>query len=373
MQRRKLLRGAGVGGLAAALAACGAQTSATADAGSAVAAEPVRHWKMVTTWPANFPGLGTGAALLGEMITKASGGRIVVKVLGAGELVPAFEVFDAVSRGTAEIGHGAAYYWKGKAEAAPFFCAIPFGMNAQEMNGWLYYGGGLELWRELYAPFNLVPFPAGNTGTQMAGWFNREINSLADLQGLKMRIPGLGGEVMARVGATPVNLPGGEIFTAMQSGAIDATEWVGPYNDLAFGLHRVAKYCYFPGWHEPGPTLECVFNKSAYEGLPDDLKAVVDACCRAVNDAMLAEYTARNQQALEQLQNEFKVDFRALPEAVLQGLAEATKSLLDEMSAKDPFAAKVYASYREFQRRAMEWHRISEVAYYASRRAMSAN
>ena len=370
MQRRKLLKGVGIGSVAAGLAACGTAQQPAGSSSGAVE-QPVRHWKMVTTWPANFPGLGSGAALLDDLIGNASGGRIVVKVLGAGELVPAFEVFDAVSRGTAEMGHGASYYWKGKAEAAPFFCAIPFGMNAQEMNGWLYYGGGLELWRELYAPFNLLPFPAGNTGTQMAGWFNREINSLDDLKGLKMRIPGLGGEVLARVGGTPVNLPGGEIFTAMQSGAIDATEWVGPYNDLAFGLHRVAKHCYYPGWQEPGPTLECIVNKTAFEDLPDDLKSVVDVCCRAVNDAMLAEYTARNEQALAQLKSEFSVDFRPLPEAVLQGLEQATEGLLQEMVDKDPFAAKVYASYRGFQNRVMEWHRISEVSYYASRRALA--
>ena len=194
---------------------------------------------------------------------------------GAGELVPAFEVFDAVSRGTAEMGHGAAYYWKGKSEAAQFFAAVPFGMNAQEMNAWFYYGGGLELWREIYAPFGLMPAPAGNTGVQMGGWFNKEINRLDDLKGLKMRIPGLGGEVLRRAGGTPVNLPGGEIFTALQTGAIDATEWVGPYNDLAFGLHKAAKYYYYPGWHEPGTTLEAIVNKQAFDALPKDLQSIV--------------------------------------------------------------------------------------------------
>lgn len=369
MDRRQVLRGAGLAALGAGVAACGAPQ---APAGAGTAAEPVRHWKMVTTWPANFPGLGSGAAKLGEMITAATGGRIVVKVLGANELVPPFEVFDAVSRGTAEMGHGAAYYWKGKSEAAPFFCTIPFGMNAQEMNGWLYYGGGLELWRELYAGFNLVPFAAGNTGVQMAGWFNREIRSVADLQGLKMRIPGLGGEVMARIGATPINLPGGELFTSLQSGAIDAAEWVGPYNDLAFGLHKIAKYCYYPGWHEPGPTLECILHKPAFDALPADLQAIVETCCRAVNDSMLAEYTARNQQALEQLIDEFKVAFRPLPDDVMAALREATAAVIGEITARDAFAARVYASYTTFQRQAASWHRMSEVAYYAQRSAPAA-
>ncbi|VAW57842.1 TRAP transporter solute receptor, unknown substrate 6, partial [hydrothermal vent metagenome] len=209
-------------------------------------------WKMVTTWPKNFPGLGSGANHLAKLITEMSGGRLKVKVYGAKELVPAFEVFDAVSRGTAQMGHGASYYWKGKNEATQFFSAVPFGLTAQEMNGWLYHGGGMELWRELYEPFGLVPAAAGNTGVQMAGWFNKQIKSTADLKGLKMRIPGLGGEVLKRAGGTPVSLPGGEIFTSLKTGAIDATEWVGPYNDLAFGLHKAAKYYYYPGWHEPG-------------------------------------------------------------------------------------------------------------------------
>jgi len=364
MKRRQLIGGAGLAALAGGLAAC---SGGRADGCAEGTKEPVRRWKMVTTWPANFPGLGSGAADLAALITRASGGRIEVKVYAGGELVPPFEVFDAVSRGTAELGHSGPYYWKGKSEATPFFCAVPFGMNAQEMNGWLYSGGGLDLWRELYAGFNLVPFPAGNTGVQLAGWFNREINSIDDFKGLKMRMPGLGGEVIARLGATPVNLPGAELFSAMQNGTIDATEWVGPYNDLAFGLHRVAKYCYYPGWHEPGPTLECMVNKTAFDGLPDDLKAVIETCCRAINDAMLAEYTARNQQALEQLINEHKVEFRPLPTAVLAALREASNAVLDEVAARDPFAKRVYDSYRAFQQQAMAWHRVSELAYYTQR------
>ena len=353
MKRRELLRGAGVAAVATGLAACGAKP-----AGEAGAASTEKFvWKMVTSWPTNFPGLGTGAARLAEMITATSGGRLTVKVYGAGELVPAFEVFDAVSRGTAEMGHSASYYWKGKAAAAPFFCAVPFGLNAQEMNGWLYEGGGLELWRELYAPFGLVPFPAGNTGVQMAGWFRKPLAALADLQGLKMRIPGLGGEVMARVGATPVNLPGAEIFSSLQSGAIDAAEWVGPYNDLAFGLHRAAKYCYYPGWQEPGPTLECMVNQAAYDTLPPDLREIVALCCRAVNDAMLAEYTARNQQALDVL----------VREHVLLALRRASDKVLEETAAADPLERRALDSMQAFRARAKAWHAVSEEAYYATR------
>ena len=364
MKRRELLRGAGLAAVATGLAACGASTEG--GAGPSASTER-RQWKMVTSWPTNFPGLGTGAAKLAEMITAASGGRLTVKVYGAGELVPAFEVFDAVGRGTAEMGHSAAYYWKGKAAAAPFFCAVPFGLNAQEMNGWLYQGGGLELWRELYARFGLVPFPAGNTGVQLAGWFRKPVASLADLSGLKMRIPGLGGEVMSRVGATPVNLPGAEIFSSLQTGAIDAAEWVGPYNDLAFGLHRAAKYCYYPGWQEPGPTLECMVNQAAWETLPQDLKDIVDMCCRAVNDSMLAEYTARNQQALDVLVREHGVELRQLPDDVLLALRRASDRVLEEVAAEDPFARKVLDSMRAFQAQARAWHAVSEEAYYATR------
>ena len=235
LPRRDVLMGLAAGG--ALLSGC---RSAPADACGEHRSGEVIDWRMYTTWPKNFPGLGTGANRLAESITRMSGGRLKVTVYGAGERVPALEVFDAVSRGSAQMGHGGAYYWKGKAAAAPFFASVPFGFTAQEMNAWLYYGGGLELWRELYAPFNLMPFDAGNTGTQMGGWFRKPIDSVADLRGLKMRIPGMGGEVMARLGVTAVNIPGGELFTALSTGTIDATEWVGTYNDLAFGLHRAA-------------------------------------------------------------------------------------------------------------------------------------
>ncbi|MFP4603396.1 MAG: TRAP transporter substrate-binding protein, partial [Halochromatium sp.] len=308
MQRRALLTGAG------------AATVALGTGIRPAAAKAEHKWKLVTTWPKNFPGMGTGANKLAELIGRMSGGRIEVKVYGAGELVPAFEIFDAVSRGTAEMGHGAAYYWKGKSEAAQFFASVPFGLTAQEMNSWLYYGGGMELWQELYAGFGLVPAAAANTGVQMGGWFNKEINSVDDLKGLKMRIPGLGGEVLKRAGGTPVSLPGGEIFTSLQSGNIDATEWVGPYNDLAFGLHKAAKYYYYPGWHEPGTTLEAFVNKEVFDGLPDDLQAIVLNACKVANQDLLAEYTARNPAALRTLLTEYGVELRQYPDDVLLAL-----------------------------------------------------
>ena len=323
---------------------------------------------MYTTWPKNFPGLGTGANYLAEAITRASGGRLTVKVYGAGERVPALEVFDAVSRGAAEMGHGAAYYWKGKAPAAPFFTGVPFGLTAQEMNGWLYYGGGLELWRELYAGFNLVPFAAGNTGTQMGGWFRQPIQSLADLKGLKIRMPGLGGEVLARAGATPVNIPGGELFTALESGVIDATEWVGPYNDLAFGLHKAAKHYYYPGWQETGPTLEAIVNKSAWDELPEDLQAIVSIAAEATNQRMLAEYAARNQAALNTLVKEHGVQVHAWPADIMDRLQTLTGELLADLAAADPFTRRVNDSYQAYRQQVVAYSAIAEQAYLNLRR-----
>ena len=286
-----------------------------------------------------------------------------VRVYGAGELVPALEIFDTVSRGTAQMGHGAAYYWKGKNAVFQFFSTVPFGLTAQEMNGWLYSGGGLALWQKAYAKHNIIPMPAGNMGVQMGGWFNKEINSLGDLNGLKMRIPGLGGEVFKRAGGTPVNLPGGELFTAMQSGTIDAVEWVGPYNDLAFGFHKVAKFYYYPGWHEPGTTLEAMINKQAFEALPNDLQAIVKTACAVANHEMLAEYTSRNNDALQTLVNKHNVQVRRFPDDVLEKLRGLSDQVVKELAQQDAFATEVYESFARYRDKAANWSEYSERAY----------
>ncbi len=338
----------------------------TACAGAVVAGKKIR-WKMVTTWPKNFPGLGTGANHLAKTITDMSGGRLEVTVYGAGELVPAFGSFDAVSRGTAQMGHGAAYYWKGKSEVAQFFAAVPFGLNAQEMAGWIYKGGGQELWDELYSGFNLKAFAAGNTGVQMGGWFNKEINSIDDFKGLKMRMPGLGGEVIKRAGATPVSLPGGEIFPSLQSGAIDATEWVGPYNDLAFGFYKIAKYYYWPGWHEPGTVLECFVNKDAFYGLPKDLQAIVTAAMKEAYIDMLAEFQTKNNAALIELVKKHNVKLKRFPDAVLKTMGELSKSVVEDVANKDPMSKKVYESFNKYRAQSIEWANIGEVGYGLAR------
>lgn len=355
MDRRKFVTAAGGASL---LAACGQRPGPAADCTAGPAGK--RHeWKMVTAWPRDFPGLGTGANRLAQRIGQMSGGRLVVKVYGGNELVPPFEVFDAVEQGTAEMGHAASYYWKGKVPAVQFIAGVPFGLTAQELNGWFYYAGGLELWRELYAPFGVLPFPIGNSAPQMGGWFNREINRVEDLKGLKMRIPGLGGEVLKRAGGTPTNIPGAEIFTALQTGTIDATEWIGPFNDQAYGFQQAARYYYYPGWHEPGTALEAIVNQAAFESLPEDLQHIVNYACQSANLDMLSEFTARNGESLEQLR-EAGVDVRAFPDEVLRELQRLTWEVLDDIAADDPLSARVYESFNRYFKTVRGWTEISE-------------
>lgn len=330
-------------------------------------AQETYSWKMVTSWPKNFPGVGQGPERLAELVEEMSDGRLTIEVFGAGQLVPGFEVFDAVSDGTAELGHSASYYWKGKAPEAQFFAAVPFGMNAQEMNAWLHFGGGMELWDEVYEPFGVDVMVAGASGVQMGGWYNKEINSLDDLDGLKMRMPGLGGEVMSRMGVAIVNMPGGEIFTSLQSGAIDATEWIGPYNDLAFGLHQAADYYYYPGWHEPTVMFETIVNEEALAGLPDDLQAILTTAVRDINANVLDEYTARNNDALETLVNEHDVELRRIPDDVLAQARELSQDVTMELAESSDLGMRIYESYSSFQDKVENYHAISEQAYYNAR------
>ena len=268
--------------------------------------QDIFEWNMVTSWPPGLPGLGVGATNFSQRVEKASGGRLKIKVFAGGELVPPLEVFDAVSRGTVQIGHDSSYYHRGKVPAAPYYTTVPFGLNLNEMNAWLYYGDGLDLWHELYAPFNLVPFPVGNTGVQMLGWFNKKIQTIKDLSGMKIRMPGLGGEIMQRAGAIQVTVPGSEIFTSLKTGVVDAAEWVGPYNDIALGLHKAARYYYYPGLHEPGPNIECIINKTAWNTLPEDLQEIVRVVSQACNLDMTSEYMWGNAIALDQLKMDSK-------------------------------------------------------------------
>jgi len=359
MKRRNFITAAAA---ASVLSACGQKTEdQDCVAGSAQAQkQETIQWNMVTTWPPGFQGLGTGAEHLAELIGKLSNGRLKVKVYGANELVPALQVFDAVSSGSVEMGHGTAYYWKGKLPAASFFASVPFGLNAQEMNGWLLKAGGLELWQELYAPFDLLPMPAGNTDLQMAGWFNKEIKGVDDLKGLKMRIPGLGGEVLKRAGGNPELIAGGEIFSALEMGRIDAAEFVGPYNDLAFGFYKAAKFYYYPGWHEPGTAIEALINQTAFNALPQDLQAIVKSACLIANVDMLAEYSEKNSQALKILVEEHGVKVKRLPQDVLDHLQQIAEKVVAEQGEVNELSKRIYDSYIEFKSKSNDWKAISQ-------------
>ncbi|MBK8175693.1 MAG: TRAP transporter substrate-binding protein [Rhodospirillales bacterium] len=358
MHRRHFLKGTAVAG------AAGAAT--TTFAAPAISQGRI-EWRMVTTWPKNFPGLGTGAELLAQLITKASEGRLSVRVFGGGELVPPFEAMDAVASGSVEMGHGSPYYWKGKIAAVQFLTTFPFGLLAAEQNAWFRYGDGQAIADELYRQMGCKFFPSGNTGTQMGGWFNKEINSLEDYKGLKMRIPGLGGEVVKAAGGNVVNLPGAEIPPALQSGAVDAVEWVGPYNDLAFGLYKSAKYYYYPGWHEPGSTLDNFINLAAWEKLPADLQAIVEAANAAVNGWVLSEFVARNNTALQTLIHDHGVALRKFPDPVLEGLGKLSGEVLADLAGKDEASRKVMDSLLRFRANAMAWTNLSESAFSQAR------
>jgi TRAP-type mannitol/chloroaromatic compound transport system substrate-binding protein len=355
MNRRDFLKKAGLGAAAVA---------ATTVNAPAVLAQKKYRWKMVTTWPPGLPVLQEGCERLAKRVGEISDGRLQIQVFAAGELVPAFESFQAVSDGTVEVGSGAAYYWAGKEPASQWFAAVPFGMNAQGMAAWFHGGEGLKLWEETYAPFNLIPRPGGSTGVQMGGWFNKKINTIDDFKGLKMRIPGLGGKVVAKAGGTVVLTPGGEIFTNLERGVIDATEWVGPYHDLRLGLYQAAKYYYYPGFHEPGTYLEYFFNKKAYESLPKDLQHILDAACMENEAWVLPQFEANNGAALQTLINKHKVQLFKFPDEVFNALRPMAVDVLEEEAAKSPMAKKVNESFKNFQKVVGTWGTVSEKAYY---------
>jgi len=369
IDRRHLLKGGAVGavGLAAGCD-CGQTEGLAVGAPGGVGAIEPRELKMVTTWPKDFPGLGMMAERTAQYITEMSGGALRVKVFAAGEFVSAFESFDAVSTGAADLYHGAEYYWVGKSKGYPFFTAVPFGMTAGEIMAWTEFGGGQELWDELGARFNIKPFIAGNTGHQLGGWFKRPINSLEDLRGMIIRMPGIGGEVLRRVGASAVAISGGEIYQARQSGAIDGTEWVGPWNDLAFGFYREAKYYYWPGFHEPGAQLGVGVNLDLWESLTLQEKSIIRGACHRANHISIAEYGHYNAIALDQLINEHGVDLRQMPDDVMAALARETAVVLKETAAADELTGRIFDSYKASLARSKTWGRISDEAFMAARR-----
>jgi TRAP-type mannitol/chloroaromatic compound transport system substrate-binding protein len=344
------------------LSGCGPEDKAEVGSEAAQPAKTYR-WKMVTTWPPGFPVLQEGAERFADRINKMSNGRLSIKVYAGGELVPALQTFDAVSQGTVEMGHGSAYYWAGKVPEAQFFSTVPFGMTPRGMNAWLYHGGGLALWQEIYKPFHVIPLPLGNTGVQMGGWFNKEINSVDDLNGLKMRIPGLGGKVFAKAGGNAVLLAGSEVYTALERKTIDATEWIGPFHDQRLGLYRAAKHYYYPGWHEPGTVLELSINERAWNNLPEDLQAIIQQAAQAENLDMLSEMEVKNAEALKAIQAMDDVQIHRFPDDVLAKLKSMTTETLAEEAAANPKFNRVYKAYEAFRSQDDAWTAISENTY----------
>jgi TRAP-type mannitol/chloroaromatic compound transport system substrate-binding protein len=356
MNRRNALRALSIGAIGAGIVSSDARASAP------------RKLKMVTSWPSGFPGLGTSAQRVARQLEAVTNGSISVQMFAAGERVGPFEVFDAVASGKADLYHSADYYQAGKSPAYNFFTAIPFGMTAVEMAGWLLYGGGQELWDELAAPMNIKPLMCTNTGTQMGGWFNREIRSIEDFEGLKIRMPGLGGSALARLGAVPRNLPGGEIYGALESGDLDAAEWVGPWNDLAAGLHNVAKHYYYPGFHEPGGTLTLGVNLDLWNDLDETERKVFGEVTTAEYTRSLTEFNVRNAAALKTLQDTHKVVPKSFSAPVLSNIARLAKEVVNELASNDAITRKVLESFQQARVDAMRWAAVGEEAFVNARR-----
>jgi TRAP-type mannitol/chloroaromatic compound transport system substrate-binding protein len=340
-------RAALVGGISVALAA------------PSVARAQTRRWRMVTSWPRRLPGPGMSAERVAERINALSGGRLQVTVHAAGEVVPAFEVLDAVGSGVAEMGHTASFYWQGKAPSAAFFTTVPFGLTPHEHVAWIDAGGGQSLWDELYAPFGAKPFMGGNTGVCMGGWFRRDIKSLADLRGLKVRSLGLGGEVFRRLGATPQTTPPAEILTSLQSGVIDGAEFVGPGTDIALGLYRVAQLYYGPGFNKPNGTGECVVSLKAWEALDSEFKAIIAHACAVEASFALAEMERLNAEALAALTTTHKVQLRTFPTDLIAAARKTATDVLGDLASRGERVRKVHASYVAFRERTAAWSHIS--------------
>ena len=358
MKRRDVIKKGliGAGGVAA----------ATTISAPAIAEDRVEI-TMVSTWPRDFPGLGTGAQRFANRVGNMTNGRIKVNYFAAGERVGAFDAFDEVASGNAQIYHGAEYYWTGKHPAYGFFTAVPIGLTASEMNAWIRFGGGQELWDELAGEFGLKGLMCGNTGVQMGGWFREEINSIDDFKGLKMRMPGLGGSVLSKIGASPVSLPGGQIYENLISGAIDATEWVGPWNDEIMKFYEAAKYYYYPGYHEPGSMLSIGMNKKWWDGLSKSDQLIIEAAASMENDVMFAEYNAKNGAALQRLISQQGVKLRKFSDDIFDAFGEAAQEVFEETRDHSALANRVVDSFEKGRSEIGAWTEISDVEYINQR------
>ena len=356
MKRRRLFRyGAGAAGTAA-LVSCTPEAPSTE---STSAALPAVRWRMAASWPQALDVLYGAAQLVCDRVADLTSGRFTIDLFAAGEIVPALQVLDSVQTGAVECGHTASYYYLGKNPALAFGTAVPFGLNAQQQNAWFYHGGGLELMQDLYSDFGVINFPAGNTGTQMGGWFKREVNSLSDLPGLKMRIPGLGGEVMQRLGVNVQVIPGGEIYLALERGAVDAAEWVGPHDDEKLGLQDTAQFYYYPGWWEPGASLEVQINRSSWDSLPPEYQAALQTACYEANLNMLSAYESLNGAALQRLIDQGTI-LKPYTEDILAAGQTAAFELYEDNAAQDATFKQVYDQWSAFRSEILRWNSINQ-------------
>jgi TRAP-type mannitol/chloroaromatic compound transport system substrate-binding protein len=350
MDRRSLIKHAGIAGVLAAGAA------------PAVHAQTAIRWRLASSFPKALDTIYGAAEVFSRKVKEMSGGKFEISVHPGGELVPPFGVVDAVQNGTVEMAHTAPYYFFGKDETFALACAIPFGLNSRQMTAWMYEGNGLKLMREFYANYNIVSFPMGNTGAQMGGWYRKEIKTVADMKGLKFRVGGFAGKVVERMGGVPQNIPGGEIYQALEKGTLDAAEWVGPYDDQKLGFFKVAPFYHYPGWWEGGPQLDLYINNKAYDSLSAENKAIVEAAASHAHTVMQAKYDARNPEALRQLVAN-KTKLVAFPKAVMDLAFKESMALYSEISAKNPNWKKVYEDYANFRREANLWFRFTEARF----------
>jgi TRAP-type mannitol/chloroaromatic compound transport system substrate-binding protein len=365
MERRKFLLKAGAGTLAAGAAvSCGSAPQGDAGGAPAVHTAPKLIWRLTSSFPRSLDTIYGAAEVFADRVSELTDGRFQIRCYPAGEIVQGLQVLDTVQQGTVQMGHTASYYFVGKNPALAFDCAVPFGLTARQQNAWYYSGGGLALMRELLADFNIINFPGGNTGMQMGGWFRNPLNSVEDLKSLIMRIPGLGGKVMNRMGVTVQLLSGGEIYPALERGAIDATEWVGPYDDEKLGFYKVAKNYYYPGWWEPGPALSFYVNLEAWASLPQHYQNAIEVAAAEANVAMLANYDAKNPPALARLL-EKGVQMRPFSEEIMNLARTTSFELMEELAAADAGYQKVYGAWRKFRADSYRWFSTAEAAYAA--------
>ncbi|KRI00182.1 TRAP transporter substrate-binding protein [Curvibacter sp. PAE-UM] len=350
MDRRSLIKQAGIAGVLAAGVA------------PAVHAQAAIRWRLASSFPKSLDTIFGAAEVFANAVKAMSGGKFEISVHPAGEIMPAFGVVDGVQQGSVEMAHTAPYYFFGKDETFAFGCAIPFGLNSRQMTAWQYEGNGLKLMREFYAKYNIVSFPGGNTGAQMGGWYRKEIKSLKDIKGLKMRIGGFGGKILERIGGVPQNIPAGEIYTSLEKGTIDSAEWVGPYDDQKLGFNKVAPFYYYPGWWEGGPQLDFYINNKAFDALSPENKAIVQAAASHAHVTMQARYDVKNPVALKQLVAA-GTKLRPFPNDVMNAAYKAAMGFYEELSAKNENWKKVYADFSAFRREQNLWFRFTEARF----------